>query len=78
MSKHTSSASLLVLIAMLLASDNFVLIVYAQPSCVHSYFRSKNYDDAVEMYSKAIYFCPTDDEHTEQMVSMVEIRITIA
>lgn len=33
----------------------------------NEYFRNKNYDDAAEMYSKAIYFCPLGEEHKEQM-----------
>lgn len=36
-----------------------------------SFYREKKYDDAVEMYSKAIYYCPLDDDHKEQMVRII-------
>ena len=46
------------------------LFMFLDCVMIFSFFRDKNYDDAVEMYSKAIYFCPLDDEHKEQMVDI--------
>ena len=42
-----------------------------------SFFRNKNYEDAIEMYSKAIYYCPLDDDHKEQMVQRVHMYSTV-
>lgn len=33
----------------------------------NDFFREKKYDDAVEMYSKALYYCPLGEDHKEQM-----------
>ena len=34
------------------------------------FFRNKEYDDALESYSKAITFCPEDDEHKETLATL--------
>lgn len=33
----------------------------------NNFFREKDYERANEMYSRAIYMCPLDDDHAEQM-----------
>jgi hypothetical protein len=51
------------------------ILLFSSLSLTHtnifSFFRGKQYDDAVEMYSKAIYFCPNGEEHKEQMVRLM-------
>ena len=33
----------------------------------NSFFRTKDYDNAISMYSRAIVLCPTDDDHKETL-----------
>ena len=33
----------------------------------NNYFRTKDYDNAISMYSRAIVLCPIDDEHKETL-----------
>ena len=35
----------------------------------NNYFRNKEYDDALEAYSKAITFCPEDEENKENLAT---------
>jgi tetratricopeptide (TPR) repeat protein len=35
----------------------------------NDYFRNKDYDNAIQCYSLAIDFCPTDSEHAEQLAT---------
>ena len=35
----------------------------------NNYFRNKEYDDALESYSRAITYCPEDDENKENLAT---------